>query len=325
MPISDYLRKLRARIGHDLVLMPGVVGIVINAAGEILVERTQDSGDWWLPGGAVDPGEEPADAVAREIWEETGVRVVPERLVATYAEPLSRYPNGDQVLYVSMAFACRPVGGQAHVHDEESLEVGYFAPGDLPPLTPYDRLRLERALQDDPQAHFLLSAKSEEWMPIPDYIRVLRSKIGHDLLLLPGVTAVVINAAGEILLQRRRDDGQWGLLSGVMEPGEEPASAVIREVREESGLDVIPERVSGVYSGEDYHVRYANGDESIYVDITFVCRPTAGEPHVGDDESLDIRYFAPGALPAMRPIHYDRIGHALRNDPRAYFRFNGRV
>jgi 8-oxo-dGTP pyrophosphatase MutT (NUDIX family) len=324
MPISDYLRNLRTRIGHDMVLMPGVVGIVINAAGEILVERTKDSGDWWLPGGAVDPGEEPAAAIAREVWEETGVRVVPERVVATYADPLSLYPNGDQVLYVSIAFLCRPVGGEAHVHDEESLEVSYFALGDLPPLERHDRLRLEQALRDNPQAHFLLNGKSEGWMPTPDYIRDLRSKIGHDLLLLPGVTAIVINAAGEILLQRRSDNGQWGLLSGIMDPGEEPADTVIREVREESGLDVIPERVSGVYSGEDYHVRYPNGDESIYVDIAFVCRPVAGEPHIGDDESLEIRYFAPDALPAMHPVHYYRIEHALRNDPRAYFRFDRR-
>ncbi len=323
MPISDYLRNLRTRIGHDLVLMPGVVAVVVNPAGEILVERTKDSGAWWLPGGAVDPGEAPADAVVREVWEETGVRVIPERVVATYREPLSRYPNGDQVLYVSVAFLCHPVGGEAHVHDEESLEVGYFAPGALPPLTPHDCLRIERAQQNDPWAHFLLNGQSEEWMPIPDYIRDLRSKIGHDLLLLPGVTAVVTNAAGEILLQRRSDNGQWGLLSGVMEPGEEPADAVIREVREESGLDVIPERVSGVYSGEAYHVHYPNGDESIYVDITFVCRPVAGELHIGDDESLEIRYFARDRLPAMKPIHHDRIGHALQNDPRAYFRFDG--
>jgi 8-oxo-dGTP diphosphatase len=324
MSISDYLRNLRARIGHDMVLMPGVAAIVINAAGEILVERARDSGEWWLPGGAIDPGEEPADAAVREVWEETGVHVVPERVVATYSEPLARYPNGDQVLYVSVSFLCRPVSGEAHVHDEESLEVGYFAPGALPPLTPHDRLRLERALRNDPQAHFLLNGKSEGWMPTPDYIRDLRSKIGHDLLLMPGVTAIVINPAGKILLQRRSDNGQWGLLSGVMEPGEEPADAVIREVREESGLDVIPERVSGVYSGEDYHVRYPNGDEAIYVDIAFVCRPVAGEPHIGDDESLEIRYFAPDALPTMHPVHYDRIGHALRDDPRAYFRFDGR-
>jgi len=157
-------------------------------------------------------------------------------------------------------------------------------------------------------------------MPISDYLRALRAKIGHDLLLTPGVAAVIINDRGEVLLQRRSDDGRWGLPGGAMEPGEEPAETLVREIREETALEVVPERIVGVYSGPEFRVRYGNGDETMIVSITFACRPVSGEPRVNDDESLEVRYFTPDALPAMERRHHMRIEDALRSDPRARFR-----
>jgi 8-oxo-dGTP pyrophosphatase MutT (NUDIX family) len=130
---------------------------------------------------------------------------------------------------------------------------------------------------------------------------------------------VIINEAGHILLQRRSDDGQWGLPGGAMEPGEEPAEAVVREVWEETALQIVPDRIVGVYGGPEFHVRYPGGDEAAFVSIAFACRPVGGEPRVNDDESLEVRYFAPDALPAMEPRHHRRIADALRYDPRARF------
>jgi 8-oxo-dGTP pyrophosphatase MutT (NUDIX family) len=156
-------------------------------------------------------------------------------------------------------------------------------------------------------------------VPISDYLRDLRAKIGHDRLLTPGVAAVIVNDRGEVLLQRRSDDGRWGLPGGAMEPGEEPAETLVREVLEETGLEVVPERIVGVYSGPDFLVRYGNGDEAVIVSITFACRPGRGEPQVNDDESLEIRYFALDALPPMEPRHLTRIADAIRNDPFARF------
>lgn len=157
-------------------------------------------------------------------------------------------------------------------------------------------------------------------MPISPYMRDLRAKIGHDVLLQPGVAAVIINADGHVLLQLRSDDRTWGLPGGAMEPGEEPAETLVREVREETALEVVPERIVGVYGGPDFRVRYPNGDEAAILSVTFACRPVAGEPRVNDDESLEVRYFAPDALPAMPARHRTRIQDALRNDPRARFR-----
>ncbi len=158
MPISEYLRNLRTRIGHDLVLMPGVLGIVFDESGRVLLQHSKDGG-WWLPGGGIDPGEEPADAVMREIWEETGVRVIPEQIVAVRAEPPMHYPNGDQVTYLTIAFRCRPVAGEAHIHDEESVEVGYFPTNALPDLDPRAREALDQALKHEPRTAFRVGAR----------------------------------------------------------------------------------------------------------------------------------------------------------------------
>ena len=77
----------------------------------MLLQRAADDGKWYTVGGAVDPGEEAADAVVREVLEETGLNVVPERMIGVYTDPLAVYRNGDEVLYVSTCFACRVVAG----------------------------------------------------------------------------------------------------------------------------------------------------------------------------------------------------------------------
>lgn len=158
-------------------------------------------------------------------------------------------------------------------------------------------------------------------MPISAYIKNIRAKIGHDLLLLPGVTAVVVNERDEVLLQLRRDTQTWAPPSGGVEPGETAAAAAIREVFEETGIAVVPERVLAVLSGRDYVVTYPNGDQMATVTTVFRCRPKADDtPRVNDDESLDIRYFPSVALPEnMLPRHKRIIALALKDDPRTYF------
>src|SRR5258706_12019579 len=123
-------------------------------------------------------------------------------------------------------------------------------------------------------------------MAASDYIRNLRAKIGNDLIFIPSAAAVVINEAGEVLLHRRSDDGTWCLPGGAIDPGEEPAEAVIREVREETGLQVIAERIVGVYGGPEFRVRYPNGDDVMFISICFICHPVCGEARVNDEESL---------------------------------------
>ncbi|MBW9209848.1 NUDIX domain-containing protein [Mumia sp. zg.B21] len=137
-------------------------------------------------------------------------------------------------------------------------------------------------------------------MPIPPYVSALRRKIGTDLLWLPGVTALVLDDSGRrVLLGRRVDSGQWALISGILDPGEEPAVGIVREVREETGVVVAVEALAAVSVTEPVH--YPNGDVSQYLDLCFVCRPVdaaaAEHPYAADDESLEVGWFARDDLP----------------------------
>jgi hypothetical protein len=111
-------------------------------------------------------------------------------------------------------------------------------------------------------------------MAVPDYIANLRKHVGHDLLWLPSVSAVVLNDARELLLGQRADDGRWSVISGFVEPGEQPAPAVVREVFEETGVRVVPDRISSVLS---HPHTYPNGDQCQYLNIGFRCRLGPGQ------------------------------------------------
>lgn len=149
-------------------------------------------------------------------------------------------------------------------------------------------------------------------MPISDYLRNLRAKVGHDLLMIPSVAAVICNDSGEVLLHRRSDNGDWSIIGGALDPGEHPAEAVVREVEEETGLRVVPVRVTGVYGGQHNISSYPNGDQIAVVNITFECQIVGGEINIDNDESLEVRFFPPYALPHSLPErHRERIEHAL--------------
>ncbi len=148
MPVSPYIAKMRAHVGTDLLLLPGVSAVVRNAAGQVLLVRRSDNGRWSLPAGVVDPGEQPADAVLREVYEETGVRIEVERVGGVATHPV-RYPNGDACEYLNVWFRCRPVSGEPRVNDDESTEVGWFDPDSMPEPNDWLRLRVETTRDPD--------------------------------------------------------------------------------------------------------------------------------------------------------------------------------
>jgi 8-oxo-dGTP pyrophosphatase MutT (NUDIX family) len=133
MTISDYLRGLRSRVGSSLLLVPSVTGLVFDGRGRVLLVRHSNRGVWVAPGGAVDPDEAPQDAVVREVWEETGLRVEPLALCGVFGGPEFRveYTNGDQVSYVMAVFECRRTGGELRADGEETLEARWFAAAEL--------------------------------------------------------------------------------------------------------------------------------------------------------------------------------------------------
>jgi len=119
-------------------------------------------------------------------------------------------------------------------------------------------------------------------MATPDFILRLRERIGHELLWLTGVTAVV--AKGDaVLLVERADNGWVTPVTGIIDPGEEPAVAAVREVLEEAGVVAEAESLAWVHALPP--MVYPNGDRSQYLDIVFRCRWVSGDPHPADGEN----------------------------------------
>lgn len=154
MPISPYLKSLRDEVGPRLLLLPGVTAVVFDDRQRVLLAERSDNGQWALIAGVMDPGEQPAETAVREVYEETAVHVVPERITSVLTQPPYTYPNGDRCQFVDITFRCHAVGGEARVNDDESLSVGWFALDDLPVLGELSRHRLETALTPGEAAWF---------------------------------------------------------------------------------------------------------------------------------------------------------------------------
>ncbi|GAA1888893.1 NUDIX hydrolase [Streptantibioticus ferralitis] len=150
MAIPEFLRELRTSIGQQLVFLPGVSAVVLDERRRVLLVRRSDNGQWTIVGGIPEPGEQPAQAAVREVYEETAVHAVPERVISVYSEEPTVYPHGDQVQFMTITFRCRAVGGEARVNDDESIDVGWFALDELPPLGDGCLARIRMALDDEP-------------------------------------------------------------------------------------------------------------------------------------------------------------------------------
>ena len=114
------------RVGADAVLF--------DDAGRILLQCRADFRKWGLPGGAIEVGETLAQAVLRELKEETGYDAEVVRLVGVYSNPSRTtvcYPSGDVVQYVSLTFECRIIGGTPRTNGE-STEMRWFGADELP-------------------------------------------------------------------------------------------------------------------------------------------------------------------------------------------------
>lgn len=131
--------------------------------------------------------------------------------------------------------------------------------------------------------------------------------------IAPCVGAVVCDPDGRVLLVRRRDNGLWALPTGHVEPGERLAEAVVRELREETGLAVRIDRMSGLYSNPDTQVvAFPDGRVAHFVTACFLCSPVSGTLRPQPEEVAEVRFCAVAALPApMVAGHLDWIETAL--------------
>ncbi|WP_291377736.1 NUDIX domain-containing protein [Demequina sp.] len=159
-------------------------------------------------------------------------------------------------------------------------------------------------------------------MPTPDFVLDLRAKVGHDLLWMPGVTAVVLrdtpSGGREVLLVKRADTGAWTPVTGIVDPGEQPAVAGAREVLEEADVVAHAQALTSVRSLEP--MQYANGDRAQYLDLTFRFRYVSGDPHPADGENTDAGWFPLDAMPPMSAAMAARVASALEPGDVCQFR-----
>lgn len=159
--------------------------------------------------------------------------------------------------------------------------------------------------------------------PSPDFVDSTGApirKVPDDIR--PGTNGVIFNERAEVLLQKRSDNGWWGLPGGGVDVGESIEQCVIREVFEETGLHVTAKRLIGIYSDPKHHtlMSYPDGNVIQYVLASFECELQSGELRISD-ESTDIGYFPVDGLPDNTLLSSRlRIEDALANSPEPFIR-----
>ena len=133
----------------------------------------------------------------------------------------------------------------------------------------------------------------------PVFTRLCMDTLKHKFVLLQdGAAAIIVNENGQILLQSRADRDKWGLPGGCQELGERFEDTVIREIKEETNLDVKEENLEliAVVSGESRKNEYPNGDVVINNTILYCVKKYSGELK-WDSESKEMKFFDLDNLP----------------------------
>ncbi|MCT1429185.1 NUDIX domain-containing protein [Brachybacterium muris] len=156
-------------------------------------------------------------------------------------------------------------------------------------------------------------------MATPQFVLNLRRHIGHALLWMSGVTAVILDRSHtHVLLVRRADNGAWTHIIGIIDPGEQPAVAAAREVREEAGIETRMVRLIDVCTLPE--MTYDNGDRAQYLDLCFLAEHLSGEPQPADGENTEARWFALDELPQLSERFAEQLQIALSGRLQAGFR-----
>lgn len=128
-------------------------------------------------------------------------------------------------------------------------------------------------------------------MTSPSYIQRIRRKIGHDLLILPSVSAIIHDEKGRLLLQKKVGSEGWSLPAGAIELGETPEAALKREVYEETGFKVESASLSHAFGGDEFRYIYPNGDQVEYTVLMYRCEVRYPPEKPMDPETAELRFF----------------------------------
>lgn len=138
-----------------------------------------------------------------------------------------------------------------------------------------------------------------------NYIKWLRSKVGHEKVMLIFAGGIVYDKTGKILLQKRSDFNKWGFPGGAIELNETPEEAAIREIKEETKLNVKITNLFGIYS--DDNMEYPNGDLAHSICIVYEMEIINGMIKADNDETLELQFFEIDKLPSMFCKQHEEI------------------
>ena len=146
-------------------------------------------------------------------------------------------------------------------------------------------------------------------------------RIGKEGVLRPGASALIFDEARErVLLTRREDNGRWCLPGGGMDPGESVAEACVREVLEETGLEVRVTKLVGIYTTPDLFIEYPDGNKIQPVAFSFEVEITGGELGLSD-ETTGFGWYTVAEMETMDTMehHVQRVRDGVKNRPEAVF------
>lgn len=289
----DYVRWIRSKIGHrKLFLVYGSMALR-DAHGRTLFIHRRDNNLWGLPGGVMELNEDVETAARRELFEETGLEAGPVRLTGIQTDPAYdvTYPNGDQVQQFVACFTAQVAGGTLRPDQTETRGAAWLTPAQLreKPMAWYYRERVDWATKDAPPAFRPPTAAAQTIDQITD----VRQFIGTERFTAPGTSVMVVGDNGRVLLLRRVGEPFWHYPAGYCNLGENVATTAVRELREETGLDIVPERIVGVYSNPALHHTFANGDQVKNVGVLFRARVVGGVARVDGVEIAEMAWVAP--------------------------------
>lgn len=139
------------------------------------------------------------------------------------------------------------------------------------------------------------------------YVGRLRRHVGDQRLITPGPRAVIVDEAGDVLLVRRTDDDTWVMPAGGLELGESIRDALVREVREETGLVVESATPIALYTGPQYWFTNAYGGHHQMFAVVFRVDRWSGSLLARTDETRDARFFPRNDLPPLRPVYRETL------------------
>ena len=135
-----------------------------------------------------------------------------------------------------------------------------------------------------------------------NFIRNMRKMIGPRKMIHPAARIVIENELGEILLIRRRDTEQWGLIAGALEENEDIRACIIREVKEETGLQILDVVGVGISSNPEKELSvYPNGDVVQYFTVVFYSNQWTGQLLQATEETKEALFFPKNKLPPLAP------------------------